>query len=373
MSVGRKTTAISIDKHHPKIGRGTMNILFFAPNYYPHRGGVEKHINELSKKLVEDGHSVTILTIKHQNFYPDYEKNENIEVIRLNKVKLKFLQRIYIYMQIFKNRNKCISADVVHFHDYGTFWYYGLFYYPILKLLNKKVYITFHGWEGNYPPKKQTIIKRKIIEKILNGNICIGHYIEKWYGTKADIVSYGGVEKMTCKDVGIEEEKIIFIGRLEEDTGILEYLVAWKEISNTYPNLKFVICGDGKLRESIEILIEKENINNIKLKGFVSNPEDYIKRAKVVFTSGYLGILEAFSYKKAVISTYNNDLKKDYLEMIPNNKEIMWIAKDSKEIALCIAEALSDYRKAENGQLFSCENNWERVRNDYYKLWGISR
>ena len=51
-----------------------MKILFIVPNYLPHIGGVEKHIDMLCKELLKDGHSITILVMKSDNSYRDYEK-----------------------------------------------------------------------------------------------------------------------------------------------------------------------------------------------------------------------------------------------------------------------------------------------------------
>ena len=58
----------------------------------------------------------------------------------------------------------------------------------------KKVYTTFHGYEGNSIPTKKAILMHKISEKLSNGNICIGDFLEKWYGTKATYISYGATE-----------------------------------------------------------------------------------------------------------------------------------------------------------------------------------
>jgi glycosyltransferase involved in cell wall biosynthesis len=349
-----------------------VNILFFAPNYYPHIGGVEKHIYELSNTLVKDGHNITVLTIKHDNTYADFEEIHGVTVIRINRQKNRYKNRLYIYLKLFRNIGKFLKSDVVHFHDYGSFWYYGIILYPILKLFRINMYITFHGWEGVFPPMKSIVTRRKLAAKLMRGNICIGHYIEKWYSTKATIVSYGGVTECEKTVEDINSNYVVFIGRLEHDTGILEYIEAWKQSSHLYTKLSFVICGDGSLKNYIENLIKDEGIQDIEIRGLVVNPEDYIIKSKAVFTSGYLGILESFSLGKAVISTYNNEMKKDYLQMIPNSEDIMWIAKDSEEIVECLYEALIDNSKIEKAKKYAIENSWEKVRNDYYKLWGLN-
>ena len=241
--------------------------------------------------------------------------------------------------------------------------------YPILKLFGKKLYITFHGWEGDIPPRKSVILKRKIVEKLASGNICIGHFIQKWYGTKADMVSYGGVKRVDNLSTN-KEEYILFIGRLANDTGIWDYIKVWKDVSVQHSNLKFVICGDGILQKDIEQYVKEQNIERIIFKGFTANVETYIKDAKVIFTTGYLGLLEAFSYKKNVIAIYDNELKKDYLEMIPNYKNMMWVVNNDKDnVIRAINEAVEDTIKQEVAYRYSLENSWGKVKEDYYRLW----
>jgi glycosyltransferase involved in cell wall biosynthesis len=41
-----------------------MNIIFLSRLFYPHIGGVEKHVFEISRRLVQQGHSITIISEK---------------------------------------------------------------------------------------------------------------------------------------------------------------------------------------------------------------------------------------------------------------------------------------------------------------------
>ncbi len=348
-----------------------MNILFIAPNYLPHIGGVEKHLQNLCEEILKDRHKITILVMKYDNSYKDYERNENFEIIRINKSNKRFGNRINMLKYMFLNIKTILKYDIIHFHDYSTFWFYGLVVYPILKLFGKKLYITFHGWEGDVPPRKSVILKRKIVEKLANGNICIGHFIQKWYGTNADIVSYGGVKKVDDL-ITNKEEYILFAGRLANDTSIWDYIKVWEVVSKQHNDLHFVICGDGVLRKDIEQYVKEKNIEKIIFNGFVTDVEKYIKDAKIIFTAGYLGILEAFSYKKSVIAIYDNELKKDYLEMIPNYQDMMWVVNNDKDnIIKAVDEAMEDTIKKEAAYKYSLENGWEKVKEDYYILWKV--
>ena len=345
-----------------------MKILFIAPNYLPHIGGVEKHLDNLCKEMLKDGHEITILVEKFDNSYKNYEKDGNLEIIRLDKKDNKVLRRLDMLKYMIVNIKSILKYDVIHFHDYATFWSYGLGVYPLLKLFGKKVFITFHGWEGDVPPRKKVILKRRLIEKLTTANISVGHFISKWYGTKADIVSYGGVDK-TDDLSNNQEEYILFVGRIAPDTGIFDYVKAWEVVSKN-TDLEFVVCGDGILLSEIEKYIQENNIERVIFKGFVSDVDSYIKDAKVIFTAGYLGILEAFSYKKNVIGTYDNELKKDYLEMIPNHEKMMWVVDNKLDNIIDVFnEAIENNTKKKIAYQYSLENGWEKVKEDYYRLW----
>jgi glycosyltransferase involved in cell wall biosynthesis len=348
-----------------------MRVLFVAPNYYPHIGGVEKHIRELSSELMKDGHQVTVLTVKSDPSYKDQEVMDNVAVFRLRRSANPFLNKLLIRLRVLRKLGLYLKSDVIHFHDFATFLSLGLILFPLLKLFGKKVYLTFHGWEGIFPPEKKTIILRKVCEFLTDGNICIGHFIEKWYGTKANIVSYGGT-KSVAESHHEDHKYILFLGRLSPDTGILAYLDAWKTIQQIYPDFELVVCGDGELKETVVEKIRSEQLHNVSLKGSVQNPELYIKDASVVFVSGYLGILEAFSYTKSVVSYYDHPLKKDYLEMIPDSEEMMWVVGSVDEIRRSVNDSLKDNVKRYKGRDFSRKQTWHKVKEDYYRLWNFN-
>ena len=173
-----------------------MKILMFAPLFHPHIGGVEKHVKRLSEELIKKGYEVTVVTINYNQSLPDFQVLSRIKVYRFPKMRLP-----KIWFWICKYRKLIKSADIIHCHDFSTFIYWYLpfrFLYPL-----KPVFITFHGYEGITPIPKKTLFKRKVTEFLTRGNICIGDYIPKWYGTKASFISYGGVDIPPTVDLSL--------------------------------------------------------------------------------------------------------------------------------------------------------------------------
>jgi len=338
-----------------------MKILFLSRRFYPDIGGVEKHVLEIGKIMVKEGHKVTVITQS-----PGKEiEYQNIKIIRIPKTPKGASEKLHVWKWFWKNRQLIKDADIVHAHDvYWWYWPYKFIF------LSKKSFITFHGYES-YPIKKSSIIIRRISAFLATGNIEVGEFIRKWYGTKADFVIYGGVEESNFnyqisnkqESINKNDESAIFIGRLDEDTGILEYLEAERKIKKHFNNFNLKIIGDGKYKHKIK---SKNHI------GFITNYHKYLHSANYVFSSSYLMILEALSHKKLVFSVYSNDLKKDYLLNTPF-KDYIIICKNVNELIdnffYFQKNPNKEKVKTERGYKWAKNQTWENLVNKYYKLW----
>lgn len=99
--------------------------------------------------------------------------------------------------------------------------------------------------------------------------------------------------------------KIVFIGRLEKDTGVLQFL---KWLDENGKKLTITFVGDGRLRE----VCQKYGT----VTGFC-DPTPYYKKAEYVVPGGYLAALEALSYNCKLKLFWNNKVKEDYWKMSP--------------------------------------------------------
>ncbi|MBI2613661.1 MAG: glycosyltransferase family 4 protein [Candidatus Levybacteria bacterium] len=347
-----------------------MKILFFSRLFYPHIGGVEKHVLEVGRQLIEKGHKVTIITedlstkdipvyLQSKGKIPRHEVINLIEVYRIPVGESDWFRKFRIWKEIWKLRNLIKTSDAIHCHDV-FFWYLPFrFLFPF-----KKVFATFHGYES-YPLKSKSILMHKISEKLSNGNICIGHFIKKWYGTKPNFVVYGGVEGVKSEKLKMENgNSAIFIGRLDEQTGILTYVNAVKLIRKKIPNFKFEIIGDGKYRKEIE--------KYFKVLGFQKKTEKYFLDYNFAFVSRYLSILEAMAARRLVFASYDNPLKEDYLRMASFSKYIVIFNSPSELISKVLFYLKNPDKKeklVESAYEWVKKQTWEKMANIYLKLW----
>ncbi|MCG2691930.1 glycosyltransferase, partial [Microgenomates group bacterium] len=75
-----------------------MKILFLARYFYPHIGGVEKQVFELSRRLIKKNHQVTIVTLKHNPRLKNQETINRIKIIRIPYLKIKYFGLLYIWL-----------------------------------------------------------------------------------------------------------------------------------------------------------------------------------------------------------------------------------------------------------------------------------
>ena len=83
-------------------------------------------------------------------------------------------------------------------------------------------------------------MQRKLAEVLTNGNICVGEFMKKWYKTRPTSVIYGGV-RLEGKKYMSKARTGVFFGRLDGQTGILDYIKAYNLVKRKYPD--FVMTG----------------------------------------------------------------------------------------------------------------------------------
>ena len=335
-----------------------MKVLFLSPYFYPHVGGVEKHAYILASNLMKKGHSVVVVTKKHDKRLKSYEEIDAIRIYRFNQPKIKYLGLLYTWFWLLLHINLLYKCNLVHSHDVF------IWYLPFRFLLPKKpVFTTFHGWEGKYPIPFKNIIHKKLAAKYSTGVLAIGKYIERYYKIKANLISYGAVFLPQVQSNKVRNQ-IVYVGRLDSDTGLLIFLTVL-DLLKQVKDIRFSIdfCGDGSLKPQCA--------KYGKVHGFV-DPKPYISKSRFCFASGYLTILEAMADKCVVFTGYDNDLKRDYYLDTPFSA---WInsSNNPEELAQKIVRYYLNSKLSQNsmesGYNWVKNQTWEKLVNDYLSLW----
>lgn len=337
----------------------TNSVLFISSSFYPKVGGVETHLYQVAKILVEQGWRITVLSNNVAEKSLDGITIINLGVTDQNN-KREVWKKIFAHSTLFDQH------DIVHVHD--VVWWL----LPVLYKIFGKLYITFHGWEGDYPVRWQAKLQRWVFAQIATKTIHIGEFIQEFYWDKPNTVLYGGVKNFSpsptpaIKKLHQKKPNIIFLGRLEGENTIERYLQFFSTLFSLDLQPKVTWVGDGAYRNQCRKFGE--------VTGMVKHPENYLQTADIVCASSYLSILQAQASGKIVCALHQHYLKQRYLETYPG-KDSMIIDHDPVAAAHKIKEILDDKKKfiqmSKNALAFSKTHTWQVVVEQYKKIWDV--
>ncbi len=341
-----------------------MQIVHLAAHYWPHRGGVETHVGEVSRALIAAGHRVTVVTQPETDQAPEQETWQGQTIVRLPSAVLNqtsWRYKLTIWRWWWQHRELLHSADVIQVHDVG--WWL----LPVWWLVRPKLFITFHGWETTWPIPTTAKVQRWFLNTIARGSVHVGAWIQEFYWDRPDLVTYGGVSDslpLPRWPSSRTKLRVTFVGRLEADNDIDSYLTALRLLRDQHVPVSVTWVGDGSWRPQCE---EFGTVT-----GWIDNPTSQLQKADVVLASSYLSILEAQAMGKPVISAYSLPLKERYLQTYPGSH---WLRAESQPaaIAQCITSWLhpspTEQAHVKLAAAWARQQTWAKVAELYLELW----
>lgn len=180
------------------------------------------------------------------------------------------------------------------------------------------------------------------------------------------------------------EDYFVYIGRLDEIKGINFLVEAWKEIDE---NIDLYVIGTGQEEEKLKKFVEKNNIKNIKMLGFMQRDKVFEiiqkSRAIIVPSKWYEGfpmtITESFSLGIPVIGSKLGNIE----AIVYDNKNGLLFEKNNKEELRKVIELVFN-NKEKNIELgnnayssfityYTDDINYTKLKNIYGSLVGINR
>ena len=260
-----------------------MNVSQVAPYFYPHYGGSERFCYEVSKRLSEDGFSVSVHTTQ---LYSGLKKKEEMEGFMIYRYRnIGSLLGINPVTPIVKGLLNC-PTDIIHAHSYVFFTSNQA---AMIKLLKKTPFLLhIHGGVSiNYTYKGLVNnLKYNKLKKIYD--YTLGYATLKTSNiiasvSRADIETLrtrynideerfvwipNGVDVQEYKNRRIPQSKkyILYIGRLDPIKGIDVLLKTAKKFHEMGEKTMFYVAGRGTLKN----FIENTKTPNIKFLGSVS-------------------------------------------------------------------------------------------------------
>ena len=286
----------------------------------PHFGGVGVHIHTLSKKLVEMGHEVYVITYPHK----EIKDIDGIHVIGTKGLNIPGVRGLMFK----KNAKKALEQllekediDIIHGH---YLFPAGAAAVEVGKKHGIKTYVTAHGSDMFELYKNQAFM-RSSIRKVLkdaDGVFAVSNALRHEI-IATGVVGIAGKTKLSWnsvdinkfsnksndsfkKEFGLEDKPIVlFVGNLIKRKNVDSLLNAKKVARSDY---YLVVVGDGPLYKTLTKKVEEDNIRDVIFTGSRDDVEDIIPSCDVLILPSYsesfgLVLIEALACGKPVIGS----------------------------------------------------------------------
>ena len=286
----------------------------------PHFGGVGVHIHTLSKKLVEEGHEVFVITYPHK----EIRDIDGIHVIGTKGINLPGIRGL-----MFKNNAKKALEDLIKKEDINII--HGHYLFPAgaaaVEVGNKhniKTYVTAHG-SDMFELYKSKPFMRPTIKKVLknaDGIFAVSKALRqeiiatgvsgiaektKLSWNSVDITKFSLKDDDSFKkEFGLFDKPIVlFVGNLIKRKNVGALLEAKKIAKSDY---YLVIVGDGPLSKKLRKKVEDENIPDVIFTGSRTDVENIIPNCDFLVLPSFsesfgLVLIEALACGKPVIGS----------------------------------------------------------------------
>ena len=379
-----------------------MKILMLTWEYPPRIvGGIARVVHDLSKRLIKDGHEVTVVTYRDNANVPEYENDKGVNVYRVDNYMIHPNNFIDWIMQLNFNMiakateiiNKEGGFDVIHAHDW-------LVTYAAKSLKNAydiPIVATIHATEAGrnsgihddtqrYINDTEWLLTYEATEVIVNSNY-MKNELQRLFGLPYDKINvipnginlnnFVGIERDYDfrRQYAMDNEKIIlYVGRLVYEKGIQHLIAAMPKILSNYNDAKLIIVGKGGMLD--ELKAETSNLgldSKVYFTGYMDSKkiQKMYKCADVaVFPSTYepFGIvaLEAMLAGVPTVVSDIGGLDEIVLHGVDGMKSY---AGNANSIADSVTTLLYDHQLATNvskkaKQKVKEQFNWEKIAQD---------
>ncbi len=344
------------------------NICLVSSQYFPHVGGVENYVHNLSATLAARGHKITIVTSMIEGC-PEYECDGNVEIYRLPSIPfmggrfpvLKHNKKLRAFKREFRER----KFDIMLINM--RFYFMSLYMAKLAKKMKLRSVLVDHGSSHLNTGGKLTSKLGEIFEHWISWRekrYCrefagVSKTTLKWiehFKIYSDTVLYNAIDADSfdsmCKspsrdfraeyNIPADSKLVSFVGRLTVEKGLECLVDAMKLVNEKRPEVHCLIAGDGYLREPLE-KVKSENTHFV---GALSKPDvaAMLSSADIFafpsFSEGFSTVLLEASVAENYIVATERSVSREFI--IDESYASVLPAADAKGFADAILEVLDD-------------------------------
>jgi glycosyltransferase involved in cell wall biosynthesis len=246
---------------------GTPRVLMVTPRFPPDLGGVERHVLEVSRRLVGLGCNVSVLCTDRTGTLPDVDERDGLLVRRVRAWPSR--HDYYIAPGLWRAMGRG-RWDVVHVQSYHTF------VAPLAMLrartLGIPFVLTFHGG-GHSSSVRRSLraVQRRTLRPLVRRAarlIAVARFEIPLYAREFGVpaASFALIPNGTDlgspsrPDVSTESVVVASIGRLERYKGHHRVVAAWPHVLRARPDACLWIVGTGPEAGALEEQAEQLGI-----------------------------------------------------------------------------------------------------------------
>lgn len=339
-----------------------MRIALFTHTCYPFTNGVAVSVEQLTEKLISNGHEVIIVTNNYRKFKNDFSNNKRLKVISIPIYYQKLRVPLLFNFRLFKELDK-YNIQIVHSHsDFGLALlsrvYARKHHLPLIQTYHcnylgyaKKNFGRLSYFIFYIPVKLYTKLLCKTADRVIVPSITTKKLLEEKFKVKKelDYIPNGvNLSKFNNnlldvsslrKELKISKDDFVLLSlsRLSKEKGISTIISLLKELKDC-DKLKLLIVGGGTEEKKLKKLVNKIKLDNVIFTGEIpfEKVQYYYALANAFITNSYaetqgLTIIEALSSNTLVIcpniSIYQEIINDDNGMLFKNNSELINIIR----------------------------------------------
>lgn len=248
-----------------------MKICQVSPRYAPHTGGVETQVQEVSERLAERGHEVTVETAGRTHNIPKREQRNGVTVNRHYGLSP---NEAFHFAPRLADPRLWQEYDVLHVHNIHALSFSCAVFGARIPIVATTYY---HGHSASkfrdrlfdaYRPILRRALTR--VDEVVSVSQWERHQLRSDFGIDSSVIPLG-VESgrfETADPVSRERPYLLCVARLEEYKGIQHVISALPQL----PGYDLLVAGDGPYRRDLEDLVATVGVKDrVEFLGTVSH------------------------------------------------------------------------------------------------------
>ena len=307
-----------------------LKVLMVTPRYFPFMGGIETHVYEVGRRLVSSGVAVTLLTTIPQSLTTSLPKEEEIEGMRIIRVRAWPQERdYYIAPEIYSIIQRG-QWDMVHCQGCHTF-------VPPLAMYAAQAakipyLVTFHT--GGHSSRLRTSIRgiQWKLQRPLMANaaklIGVSHFEANYFqqvlhlpAQRFSVIPNGdALPSLPESSVTVSTQPLIIsVGRLVRYKGHQRLITALPKIREQRPDARLLIVGAGPYESTLRALAQTVGVAEyVEIRSVPASDRqgmaELLSQATVVallseYEAHPIAVMEALALQRPVLVTNTSGLR----------------------------------------------------------------